>query len=96
MQMRQLRDEPFCAYAARVRGKADTCAFTIDCTRCGLKINYTDHVIWDALLNGIGDHEICREILGGADMHTRTVNKIVAPVEVKEMARNVVPLPRSH
>ena len=95
MQMRQLRDEPFCAYAARVRGKADTCAFTIDCTCCGLKINYTDHMIRDTLL-GIGDHEICREILEGADMLTRTVNKIVALVEVKEMARNAIPLPRSH
>ena len=96
MQMRQLRDEPFRAYAARVGGKADTCAFTIDCTCSGLKINYTDHIIRDTLLNDIGDHEICREILGGADMFTRTVNKIVALVEVKEMARNAVPLPRSH
>ena len=96
MQMRQLRDKPFRAYAARVRGKADTCAFTIDCTCCGLKINYTDHMIRDTLLNGIGDHEICREILGGVDMLTRTVNKIVALVEVKEMARNAVSLLRSH
>ena len=38
MQMRRLRDEPFRAFAARVRGKADTCAFTIDFT-CNLKIN---------------------------------------------------------
>ena len=90
MQMRQLRDEPFRAFAARVRGKADTCAFTIDCT-CGLKINYTDHMIRDTLLNGIADDEIRREILGGADILTRAVNEIVALVESKEMARNAVP-----
>ena len=71
MQMRQLRDKPFRAFAARVRGKADRCAFTIDCT-CGLKINYMDHMIRDTLLNGIADDEICREILGGADMLTYT------------------------
>ena len=90
MQIRQLRDEPFRAFAARVRGKADTCAFTIDCT-CGLKINYTDHMIRDTLLNGIADDEIRREILGGADMLTRTVNEIVALLEAKEMARIAVP-----
>ena len=80
VQMRQLRDEPFRAFAARVRGKADTCAFTIDCT-CGLKINYTDHMIRDTLLNRIADDEICREILGSADMLKRAVNEIVALVQ---------------
>ena len=88
--MHQLRDEPFRTFAARVRGKAVTCAFTIDCT-CGLKINYTDHMIWDTLLNGIADDEIRRKILGSADMLTRAVNEIVALVEAKEMARNAVP-----
>ena len=34
VQMRQLRDEPFRAFTARVRGKADTYTFTVDCT-CG-------------------------------------------------------------
>ena len=88
--MRQLRDEPFRAFAARVCGKADTCAFTIDCT-CGLKINYTDHMIWDTLLNGIADDEIRWEIFGSADLLTRAVNEIVALVESKKMARNAVP-----
>ena len=90
MQMLPLRDEPFRAFAARVRGKADTCAFTIDCT-CGLKINYTDHMIRDTLLNAIADYEIRREILEGADMLTRAVNEIVALIEAKEMARNAAP-----
>ena len=90
MQICQRRDEPFRAFAARVRGKADTCAFTIDCT-CGLKINYMDHMIRDTLLNGIADDEIRREILGSADLLTRAVNEIVALVESKEMARNAVP-----
>ena len=89
MQMRQLRDEPFCTFAARERGKADTCAFTVDCT-CGLKVNYIDHMIRDTLLNGIADDEIRREILGSADVLTRVVNEIVALTESKEMARNAV------
>ena len=83
MQMRQLRDEPFRAFAARSRGKADTCAFTVDCN-CGLKVNYTNHVIHGTLLNGIADDEIRREILGSAEVLTRAVNEIVALVESKE------------
>ena len=80
MQMRQLRDEPFRAFAARVRGKADTYAFTVDCT-CGLKVNYINHMIRDTLLNCIADDEIRREILGIADMLTRAVNEIFALVQ---------------
>ena len=90
MQMRQLRDKPFRAFAARVRDKTDRCAFTVDCTY-GLKVNYTDHMIRDTLLNGIADDEIRRAILGSADVLTRAVNEIVALVENKEMARNAVP-----
>ena len=90
MQMCQLRDKLFRAFATRVRGKADTCAITIDCT-CGLKVNYTDHMIRDTLLNGIADDKIRRAILGSADVLTCAVNEIVALVESKEMARNAVP-----
>ena len=90
VQMHQLRDEPFRAFTARVRGKADTCAFAVDCT-CGLKVNYTNHMICDTLLNDIADNEVRREILGSADVFTRAVNEIVALVESKEMARNAVP-----
>ena len=88
--MRQLREEPFCAFVTRVRGKADTCAFAVNCT-CGLKVNYTDHMILDTLLNGIADDEIRREILGSADVLTRAVNEIVVLVESKETACETVP-----
>ena len=48
-------------------------------------------MIGDTLLNSIADDEIRREILGGADMLTRAVSKIVDLVEAKEMARNAIP-----
>ena len=54
MQMRQMRDVSFRSFAARVRRKADTCAFSADCSY-GLKVNYRDHMIQDTLLNGISD-----------------------------------------
>ena len=91
-QMCQMRDESFRSFAARVREKADTCAFSTDCS-CGLKVNYTDHMIRDTLLNGISDFDIRREILGNRDIFTTTVNDIIALVESKEMARNAIPTP---
>ena len=75
MQMCQMRDESFRSFAARVRVKAGTCAFSADCS-CGLKVNYTDHTIRDTLLNGISDFDICREILGTTDILTTTVTTI--------------------
>ena len=44
LQLRQERDKPFRAFTARVRGKAETCAFTTTC-ECGKNVDYTDHAI---------------------------------------------------
>ena len=62
LQLRQERDEPFRTFTARVRGKAETCAFTTEC-ECGKSVDYTDHVIRDVLLNGISHSDIRREVL---------------------------------
>ena len=92
MQMRQMRDESFRSFSARVRGKADTYAFFAECS-CGLRVYYTDHMIRDTLLNGISDSDICREVLGTADILTMAINDVIALVESKEMARNAMPTP---
>ena len=86
MQMRQLQDETFRPFAARVRRKADTCTFSANCSFG--EVNYTDHMIRDTLLNGIADTEIRREMLGTADILTKAKNNVIALVENKEMARN--------
>ena len=91
MQMCQRRDEAFRSFAARVRGKADTCAFSADC-QCGQKVDYTDHMIRDTLLKGICDVEIRREVLGTANILTTAINDVIALVESKEMARNAAPI----
>ena len=90
VQVCQMRDESFRSFG--VRGKADTCAFSADCS-CRLKVNYTDHMIRDTLLNGIFDFDIRREILGTADILTTAVNDVIALVESKEMARNAIRAP---
>ena len=90
LQLRQERDEPFLAFTARVRGKAETCAFTTTC-ECGKNVDYTDHAIRDVLLNGISDPDIRREVLGTKNVLKTPVNDVIALVENKEMARNALP-----
>ena len=91
MQMCQRRDEAFRSFAAQVRGKADTCAFSAHC-QCGQNVDYTDHMIRDTLLKGICDVEIRREVLGTANILTTAINDVIAIVESKEMVRNAAPI----
>lgn len=90
LHMHQERDEPFRAFAARVRGKAETCAFKARCT-CGNDVDYTDHSICDVLLSGISDLDIRREVLGTKQILQIPVNDVIALVESKEMACNALP-----
>ena len=48
-------------------------------------------MIRDTLFNGIVDEDIRRDLLGTADILTSTINTVIALVESKEIARNVVP-----
>ena len=89
-QMCPMRDESYRSFVAQARGKAGTCAFSADCS-CGLKVNYTDHMIRDTLLNRISDFDICREILGTTVILNTAVNNLIALVESKEMTQNAIP-----
>ena len=88
--LHQERDKTFCAFAARVRGKAETCALNARC-KCGKSVDYTDHMIQDVLINGLSDHDIREDILGMKDILTKAISDIITFVETKEMARNDLP-----
>ena len=90
LQLQQERDETFRAFTARVRGKAETCAFNARC-ECGQDVDYTDHVVRDVLLNGLSDPDIRRDVLGTKDILTKPINDVIALVENKEIARNALP-----
>ena len=90
MQMPQMRYGTSRFFAARIRRKADTCAFSANCS-CGLEVNYIDQAICNTLLNGIADSEILREILGTADILTSAINDAIALAENKEMTLNAIP-----
>ena len=90
LQIHQERGESVRAFTAKVRGKAETCAFRASCT-CGLAVDYTDDVIRDVIINGLYDADIRREVLGIEKIVEKPVNDVIALVEGKEMARNAFP-----
>ena len=94
-QMKQSSDEPVRTFAARVRGKAETCGFTtVVACPCGETLNsdYTEEVIRDVLLAGLADLDIRREALSMTDIQDKHINDVVGIIESREMARNATPL----
>ena len=61
VRMQQERDESFRTFAARVHGKAETCAYTTKCT-CLREVDFTDSIIRDVLIAGIADLDIRRDV----------------------------------
>ena len=92
LQMRQDHDEAVRAFYARVKGKADTCAYVVKCTHsnCGQQVDYTNEVIKDMLVTGLSDAEIRRDVLGWPDLDAKTAVETVTFIESKEMARNAL------
>ena len=94
-QMNQSSDEPIRTFAARVRGKAETCGFSTSTRgKCGEPVHtdYTEEVIRDVLLAGIADLDIRREALGMPGIQEKSTNDVVGIIESREMARNATPL----
>ena len=91
--------ESFRTFAARAQGKAETCEFTTTytgtCAGCNAQYNgstyYTEERLRDVLLDGIADNDIRREALSVTDIHTKTINNVIAFVESREIARDANP-----
>ena len=80
----------FRAIAARVRGKAETCAYITKCT-CFREVAFTDSIIRDVLIACIADLDIRREVLGTSAILERAVNDVISLiVESKDMAKNAL------
>ena len=86
LNMPQDRDEPARNYAARLRGQASVCKFTIKCPNCSHDVNYDDHVLRDAVTRGISDHEIKLELLGEHDQD-KSLEDIIRYIEAKESGK---------
>ena len=90
MKLEQKDGEHFRTFAARVKGKAQTCGYETEAhCSCGkvFVVSYTKEAIRDVLLAGIGDLDIRREALSAEGVLKKPVNDIVAFVERREMSR---------
>ena len=87
-QMRQDRDEPVRAFAARLRGQAGVCSFSIKCLSdtCGSSVDYSDIMIRDALIRGLDDEEIRLDILGESRQDL-SLEDTLSYVEAKESGK---------
>ena len=91
MRMEQNGDEAFRTFAARVKGKAETCGFNFNVKcKCGdnMAADYTQETMRDVLLAGIADVDIRREALSSESLQHQTINELISFVERREMSRS--------
>ena len=95
IKMEQRNDEPFRTFVARVKGKAETCAYLVevacDCG-CGKTFNgdYTTRAMIDILLAGIYDVDIRRQALSIDGVLRKPLNELISFVERQEMSKAAV------
>ena len=84
--LRQDRDEPVRSYAARLRGQASVCKFSVECPSCSSTVDYSEHVLRDAITRGISDSEIQMELLGEQNQNM-SLEEIISYIEAKEAGK---------
>ena len=84
--MRQDWDEPVRAFEARLRGQANVCKFTQQCTGCETNVDYTEAMIKDALCRGLEDSEIQMYLLGDKNQDMM-LEQVLRFVEAKEAGK---------
>ena len=88
--MRQDNDEPVRQYAAKLKGQAGTCKFTVTekCNNCNHDIthNYSDTMVRDALIKGLADIDIQQDLLGKSNQDM-TLEEVTGYIEAKETAK---------
>ena len=85
--LRQADGENIRSFHARIKGKAATCAYLIDCSSatCTQMVDFTDVIIKDVLISGLSDEEVKMEVFGWHDLDRKTVDQTVQFIEAKEM-----------
>ena len=77
------------AFYAKVRGKASTCKYSIECTNaeCNQVIDFTNVMVKDVVISGLVDEDVKKDVLGWTDLDTKSLEDTVSFIEAKEMAR---------
>lgn len=72
-----------CGGTAKVKEKAQTCAFNKDYSNCNHSVDYTDEIVKYVVISGIADEEIKKEVLGIPDLDTKSLNETITTKEQK-------------
>ena len=83
--MKQDRDEPIRSVAAKLKGQASICNYTIK-HKCQCnhesEINYADEMVKDVLVSGLADNQIQRELFGNTNQQM-SLEEMVNLIESK-------------
>ena len=81
-RMVQDRGEPIRSFAARLRGQAKVCMFTMKCAGCDVVNNQGEQQVADQLCVGLADPDIQEDLLKDPNQHM-TVEETIRFVEVR-------------
>ena len=73
-------------FLANLKGLARQCDFTVTCSGCEAKTDYSEEVIGDQLVRGLDDQDILADLLGD-DKIDRTLKEMVEFIARKEQAK---------
>ena len=83
--MKQEHGEGVRAYVARIRGKANICTLEKKCS-CLQNVSYADDIVRWVMLAGLASNDIAREVLGTAEIDTKSLTDTIGIIETKERA----------
>ena len=88
-QMSQDTDEPVRNFGARIKGQANVCNYSTECSNCNHNISYTDEILRDVLVRGLADTEIQLQLLGDKNQDMK-LEEMFKFVENKESGKRSV------
>ena len=86
--MKQDHGQPIRTFAAKIKGKAQVCVLSKQCTNanCNQVVDYSEDIVKYVLISGIADEEIKKDVLGHENLDSKTLNETISIIENKEMA----------
>jgi len=86
--MMQRADEDIKHFAARIKGQAEICDYTVQCTspNCGQIVSYIEEEIKDQICKGLYDQEIRQAILSHHDQKLK-LDELISFISTRELGK---------
>ena len=84
--MSQDHQEDIRHYAARVKGRAALCNYSIKCSSCQADVSYADEEIKDQICTGLSDSEIQKDVLAQRKQHA-SMEDLLSFIEDREAGK---------